>query len=737
MKASHVIILFYLCFLMNGSFVFAQKSALSIQKITPPKGDNILTWVKSNDKKWNSGVPLYSVKDSTSELSAKVWMAMTRENLLLHIEVTDDINMSTQTRDNIWKEDGVQIAIDAQGQGSGNMPKETPGMIGEDDGGFAITLGTKGAYGYAWFWADEKFAGVMPSDMFTASRNEKAKLTSYSISIPWSKLHTTPGAYALLGVAIQINDTDPGKTKQTRLYIGRGADGVPRPGLFNKLTVAPTSGNLSSVFTYNDLIRNEGDVATIIYTVSSSSETYLLKAIFGEQEKIIEILPSSKPEIRQFEISLKCKDNGVNGKINSSLTNKKSGAVVLQKDLDVISMRATVNQFYTRMDSLIARPKQHPLFVWHLKSVKALVLNEWNKTSLLWETNPRLCDETFRYIKQLEDGFAENAADWKSYLDNKRSLFISFISKTDGTLQYYGLDLPKDWDENKAYPLLVELHGAGNPHPLNGLASSLGTSNTVIDLLGYTSPISFSQTYGIGYHISPFGRGNLSYQGIGETDIWEAFKDVSKRFNIDENRRYLYGFSMGGGGAWSLGLRTPDLWAGIGIFAGATRHNMQAPETLAKNVQHLPVFIEIGEFDFLMEYYQRMVKELTKYVPNTNVKLIAGMDHKYPDYLQKMGIEWITQYERKRPDNIYFIADRKEHTGAWGIHMERDERISSAPWFDCLIEGQLLKIKSEGTKKITIRAGKDGLNLTGNISVEWNGKKVYTGSTSQEIELNE
>ena len=59
---------------------------------------------------------------------------------------------------------------------------------------------------------------------------------------------------------------------------------------------------------------------------------------------------------------------------------------------------------------------------------------------------------------------------------------------------------------------------------------------------------------GMGYHIAPWGRGNLSYRDIGEQDVYEAINDIEKNFNIDQNRKYLYGFSMGGGGTWSIGL---------------------------------------------------------------------------------------------------------------------------------------------------------------------------------------
>ena len=39
--------------------------------------------------------------------------------------------------------------------------------------------------------------------------------------------------------------------------------------------------------------------------------------------------------------------------------------------------------------------------------------------------------------------------------------------------------------------------------------------------------------------------------------------DVKRRFPIDEDRVYLTGLSMGGGGTLWLGLTRPDLWAAV------------------------------------------------------------------------------------------------------------------------------------------------------------------------------
>jgi len=65
-----------------------------------------------------------------------------------------------------------------------------------------------------------------------------------------------------------------------------------------------------------------------------------------------------------------------------------------------------------------------------------------------------------------------------------------------------------------------------------------------------------------------FGRGNNAYRWAGETDVWEAIESVKKRYSIDSERIVLRGFSMGGAGAWHLGLHFPDKWAAEEAGAG-------------------------------------------------------------------------------------------------------------------------------------------------------------------------
>ena len=67
-----------------------------------------------------------------------------------------------------------------------------------------------------------------------------------------------------------------------------------------------------------------------------------------------------------------------------------------------------------------------------------------------------------------------------------------------------------------------------------------------------------------------FGRTNNAYRWAGEADVFEAIEAVKKSYPVDDQRVVLRGFSMGGAGAWHLGLHHPALWSSVEAGAGFT-----------------------------------------------------------------------------------------------------------------------------------------------------------------------
>lgn len=132
-----------------------------------------------------------------------------------------------------------------------------------------------------------------------------------------------------------------------------------------------------------------------------------------------------------------------------------------------------------------------------------------------------------------------------------------YVSKVDGSVQPYAISLPSNFADAKPgqrWPLHVKLHGRG------------GTRNEVRFFAEHSDKEpAADQTW---IQLDVFGRTDNAYRWSGETDVFEALDDVKRSYRIDEYRITLWGFSMGGAGAWHLGLHHPSLWSSVGPGAG-------------------------------------------------------------------------------------------------------------------------------------------------------------------------
>jgi pimeloyl-ACP methyl ester carboxylesterase len=69
--------------------------------------------------------------------------------------------------------------------------------------------------------------------------------------------------------------------------------------------------------------------------------------------------------------------------------------------------------------------------------------------------------------------------------------------------------------------------------------------------------------------VMPHGRGEAGwYEGESEKDVFEVWRDVAQHYDIDRERVYLMGMSMGGFGTWRLGALYPDQFARTIVWSG-------------------------------------------------------------------------------------------------------------------------------------------------------------------------
>lgn len=69
--------------------------------------------------------------------------------------------------------------------------------------------------------------------------------------------------------------------------------------------------------------------------------------------------------------------------------------------------------------------------------------------------------------------------------------------------------------------------------------------------------------------VTPLARGpSCWYFDEGELDVWEVWARVAETFGTDPNRTVVAGYSMGGYGAYKLGLAYPEVFAQAVVLAG-------------------------------------------------------------------------------------------------------------------------------------------------------------------------
>jgi predicted esterase len=155
----------------------------------------------------------------------------------------------------------------------------------------------------------------------------------------------------------------------------------------------------------------------------------------------------------------------------------------------------------------------------------------------------------------------------------------AYRSKVDNTLQPYRTFVPSGYDKSKAYPLIIALHGMG------------GDENSYFD--GYSNGAFKVEAEKRGYIVAcPKGRQPASmYRGPAEQDVMDVIAEVRRAYNIDNDRIYMTGHSMGGYGTWSLAMSHPEVFAALAPVAGGGFPAGQS------KIAHIPQLVVHGDDD--------------------------------------------------------------------------------------------------------------------------------------------
>jgi hypothetical protein len=315
------------------------------------------------------------------------------------------------------------------------------------------------------------------------------------------------------------------------------------------------------------------------------------------------------------------------------------GLEIQQTSPDETVKDSTESVSYKLVDLLnvLAHNSTNEFFKRHCTSIIDVINAHKNITS--YEEN---------FLKNFYSALSDTNETWSvaklsSYLERKRPFIVSWTSPTDGTVSLAWLIPPKNWDSDKSYPLYVWLHGLYSSYEIRieYMVSYLCKSSTI------------NYPFDDGYLLLPWARGNKWYEGKAETDVWESISATETTFKVDQTKKYLCGFSMGGYGTWYIGHRSPDKWAALGIFSGNFSYiNQSVNANAAQKMKDVPVYIVCGDKDYLSQD-NLIAYNLLKAAGNQNLfrtTFNGGHETNYENQ-KKMG-DWLAQWTNENVNSI-------------------------------------------------------------------------------------
>lgn len=179
----------------------------------------------------------------------------------------------------------------------------------------------------------------------------------------------------------------------------------------------------------------------------------------------------------------------------------------------------------------------------------------------------------------------------------------------------YLLSLPADYgkESNKKWPLLLFLHGAGERGSDINVVKKHGPPKLVVE-----QPEGALATQFIVLSPQcPLGGWWKSYELIALLD------DVTDKYQVDTDRVYCTGLSMGGYGTWELAAVHPDRFAAVVPICGGGRIEM------AKRMRTLPIWIFHGDADSAVPVQSSidMAKALESKQGNVKLTIYPGVKH--------------------------------------------------------------------------------------------------------------
>jgi hypothetical protein len=242
-----------------------------------------------------------------------------------------------------------------------------------------------------------------------------------------------------------------------------------------------------------------------------------------------------------------------------------------------------------------------------------------------------------------------------------------YRSRVDGSVQPYIVHVPPGYGA-KPGRLDVVLHGR------NARLNEVSFLTSALRPRAGTPEPDYLQ-------LEVYGRTNNAYRWAGEADVFEALAAVERNYAVDPDRVVLRGFSMGGAGAWGVGLHHPSRWVAMEAGAGFTDTLVYAKNSLPaavpdwqKRAMHI-----YDAVDYAANAYTLAV---VGYGGEDDAQLQASVNIR--EALKEDGADF-------RPDGLNLLTDSPRAIflvgPKTGHRFHRDSKERSDAFLDAAVEG--------------------------------------------------
>ena len=312
------------------------------------------------------------------------------------------------------------------------------------------------------------------------------------------------------------------------------------------------------------------------------------------------------------------------------------------------------------------------------------------------------------------------------------------LVKVRGEDAPFALYVPVSYTPERAYPLIVCLHGAG----FTGEAYLDRWVPRLEDRYILACP-----TIAMGAWWTRFG----------EDLTLAVLESVSEEYHVDPDRIFLTGMSNGGIGTWIIGMHHADLFAGIAPMASGL-DDVLFP--FVENLAHTPVYVIHGAEDQVMpvQLSRDLVQEMKRlgiphvYREHQWTHPHAG-GHFFPRQELPALIAWFDQQHRTSlPRQIPLVRDATHLTPLSWVRIDmteqiaaftenlidsRDELITGGVYAKLhaeIIEPNKIVVSTNRIRRYTVFLNQELVEFSKPIVVETNGMKSFEGMIEPNIE---